>query len=199
MCLWGWNPWARLPAREAAPSMHPAWARELRAGCSADRRCIQRRARAARLRPCARANVELISRSAAFLLVGFPIRRLLIRLYQVQLLAVLERICRVDDDLIGARDAAESFERRAVVASNVDGPQLHLAAGPDDRHLRALGPEQHRVHWNRDLIHARTDCEVYFPEGAGQQAAVLVRYIDFRQQCPRGWINSLRRTYDLTE
>src|SRR5271170_6209050 len=194
MRLWESNLWARLAAWEVVSSTHRARGLERRAGCNADRRCIRSQNRTARERP----RLRLVSRSAAFLLArrrGLS-GRLLRHDYR---LPIFERIRRVDHDLIGGRNSTENLQRRAVVASDVNGAQLHLAVGTDDGDLCTFCAEQHRIHWNGNFIYAGADREVHLSERARQQTTVLVRDIDLCQQSARRGINRLRRAYYFAE
>jgi hypothetical protein len=50
--------------------------------------------------------------------------------------ALFQRVRWVDDDLVRRGDAAENLQRGAVIASDVDRAQLHLAVGTDDGDAR---------------------------------------------------------------
>src|SRR5579863_3845660 len=98
----------------------------------------------------------------------------------VYLLTVFQRIRGVHDHLVRGRDAAKNFERGAIIASNADPAELHLAARTYHRYLRAFTAKQHCIHRNRNLIYIGAYGEVHFAERSGQQAAILVGDVDLR-------------------
>src|SRR6202035_4696835 len=104
---------------------------------------LQSRVRLASL-PASFLLVLLLSlwRSLTWLLLVLLL--LLLRgLRHIHLLAVFERIRGVDDDLVSGQDTPENLQCGAVVASNVDGPQLDCASRTNDGDTRTFGTEQH--------------------------------------------------------
>ena len=132
--------WLRLPGvRRGCGRRGPAVTRPDGASAAISEQCE-------RGRECA-----LASRPAAFLLVfglcgclcrrrGLTWRlRVWWRLRHVHMLPLLKRVRGVDDDLVGGGNATENLQRGAVIASNVDGAQLHFAVGTNDGDARAFG------------------------------------------------------------
>ncbi len=151
-------------AENAAKVGHPALAIDLAIATFAIACCVERH--------------ELLPALVRWTLLLLPRRGL----RNVHLLAVFQRVRRVDDDLVADREAAQNLQRGAVIAADVEGAQLHLVVGADDGDPRALGAEEHGVDRNRELLHVGADREVHLAEGAGQQAPILVGHIDFGEQ-----------------
>ncbi len=59
-------------------------------------------------------------------------------LRHVDLLALLQRVGRIDDDLVAHRKTAQNLQRGAVIAADVERAQLDLVVRADDGDLRAL-------------------------------------------------------------
>src|ERR1700722_9668422 len=147
---WGSNPWEPPLATAAATSRHRAPVPERQAGCNAGRQCIQRLEPEAQWSSKVKMKARLASPSATFLGFIFLGLRLSLRrglawlllvlcgLGHIHLLAVFERIRRIDDQAVCRRDATENFQRRAVIASYINVPQLDPIVRTDHRNLRTL-------------------------------------------------------------
>ena len=66
----------------------------------------------------------------------------------VDLLAVVKRIGRIENDPLVGTEAIENFESGAVVAANGDALQVSFVIGVDDYSAETLRPKKQRVHGN---------------------------------------------------
>src|SRR5208337_116303 len=88
-------------------------------------------------------------------------------------------------------EPAKNLERSSEVAPNADWTQMYLAVLVDNRDLRALGAEQHRVHRNRNPWNRRSGRKMHLTERTRQQLAVLVGNIHFCVQGARRGIDGI--------
>src|ERR1700739_2999443 len=111
----------------------------------------------------------------------------------VYLLSILQRVGRIDNDPVLQANASQDFQRGAVIAPDRDGTQLHFVIRPHYRYSRAFLAEEHRIYRNCNLVDVDIWRKVHFPERTSQQAAILVRNINFSQQRARDRIDRVGR------
>src|SRR5271154_1900591 len=109
----------------------------------------------------------------------------------MDLLAVFQRIGRIDHDLIGNFNSSENFHRGAEVTANRDVTQTDFIVFIDDRDLRSLGAEQHGVDRDGDARNGVAGRKMYLTERTGQQLAVFVGHIDFGVEGAGGGIDGI--------
>src|ERR1700676_898985 len=112
------------------------------------------------------------------------------------LLSVLERVRRIDDDLIADIEASKNFKGSAKIAANRNRTQLHLAVFVDHGNLWSFGAKQHRIDGDRNALDRASGRKMHLTERTRQQLAVFVRHIHFRIKGARAGIDSISGTND---
>jgi len=106
----------------------------------------------------------------------------IVHFLDVHLLAVFERVWRVENDPIVRLEPVKNFEAGAVIAADGERLQACVVIGIDHYGAESFGAEEQRVHGNLEALGLDFDQKMNLGVAAGQQLRGFVGHIHFGEE-----------------